>query len=74
MAKARKEEFTLNKIAERIPKIIEKSIEEFGEIEAKHIDFLFMAFLEETKLKPSLCELVRQNTSNGMRWYFKKKK
>ncbi len=51
---------------------IQDIVEKAGKLSAQHIDFLALAFLEETGLHPSECELVQQQTAIGYRWFYRK--
>lgn len=53
-------------------------VEKAYEIRSKHLDFFFIAFLEETGIKPSQAELVEKtvegNKGKEVRWSFRKRK
>lgn len=69
--------FTLDKIADRISTQAEQRLKDHmdkvGRGRMFHLEFFAQAFVEETGLKPSECELVEVTENLAVRWFFRRR-
>ena len=70
--------FTLDKIADRISTQAEQRLKDHtdkvGRGRMVHLEFFAQAFIEETGLKPSECELVEDTENLTVRWFFRRRR
>lgn len=64
---------SLSQLAKRSQDIMHDHAERCADVQAKHLQFLAMAFMEQTGCRPDEVELVQEIRGFQMVWWFRKR-